>query len=212
MNKDIKNRRLFTILSLVVALIAVTFAYASLTHTLKIKAFNECIDEYCAYGFGYHVYWNIEFDNLSKAAIVGSAVEDVAPRIMYPTRIGDYRVSLNAPGDSISYSFEVVNKGLLDAMLSSVFMIKPSCIGNNKDCYNVLKNIDYKLTYEDGTIPKYGDVLYAKNKDITKPNRKRMKLTLTYLKDVDEVPSNEVTIDNLEVVMFYVQKKVIYDK
>ena len=48
-----------------------------------------------------------EFDNLSKAAIVGSAVEDVAPRIMYPTRIGDYRVSLNAPGDSISYSFEL---------------------------------------------------------------------------------------------------------
>ena len=39
MNSDIKNRRLFIILSLIVAIVAVTFAYASLTHTLKIKAF-----------------------------------------------------------------------------------------------------------------------------------------------------------------------------
>lgn len=214
MNKEKKERKLFAILCLIVSLIAVTFAYASLTHTLKIKAFNECNDDKCMYGSGYPIYWKVEFENLQKVSKVGTAVENVAPRIMYPTRIGDYKVTFYSPGDSISYTFDVVNKGRLDAMLSSTYMIHPSCYGNYKDCYNVLKNIEYKLTYEDGSIPKYGDTLYAKNDNSGKPNRRRMKLTLTYSKDIknDELPKHEVMIDNLDAIMFYVQKKVIYDK
>ena len=214
MDRNIKNRRLFTILSLIVALVAVTFAYASLTHTLKIKAFNECINDECYYGTGYPIYWKIQFENLSKVSKTGTAVEHVAPRIMYPTRIGDYKVSLSAPGDSVSYAFDVVNEGKLDAMLSSIYMLHPTCIGNSKDCYNVLKNIEYKLTYEDGSIPKYGDVLYAKNSGDAKPNRKRMKLTLAYSSNIkqSEIPAHEVMVDNLDAIMFYVQKKVIYDK
>lgn len=213
MNKEKKERKLFAILCLIVSLIAVTFAYASLTHTLKIKALNECTDDYCFGGSGYPIYWSIVFENLSKSTS-GMTVENVAPVIMTPTRIGDYKVTFYAPGDSITYEFDVVNRGKLDAMLSGTHMFKPLCVGNNVDCYNVLKNIKYTLTYADGGVPKYGDVLYAKNNKEGKPNRRRMKLKLEFSSDIkgSEMPTKSVTINNLEAVMFYVQKNVIYNK
>jgi len=218
MNKESKNRKLFGILCLAVSLVAVTFAYASFTHTLRIKAMNECDinsdGDKCISGTGYPTYWSIVFENLSKAIKTGSTIENVAPTITAPTRIGDYRVTFYTPGDSVTYMFDVVNKGKLDAMLSGTYMVNPICIGDNKDCSNVLKNIKYTLTYEDGTLPKYGDVLYAKSNKGGKTYKKRMKLTLKYADQIpsNELPKKEVMIDNLEAIMFYVQKNVIYDK
>ena len=207
MSEEVRNRKIFGILCLLVALVAVTFAYASLTHTLKVKAMYD--DLYGnKYGTSQGKYWDIHFENLSKANITGSAEENVAPKIIYPVTIGNYMVTFHTPGDSVTYTFDVVNTGKIDAILSSVNLSTPNCVGNLYDCRNTLKNVNYKITYIDGSELKYGDNLFAKSDDVGKPYRKQMKLVVSYSKDtsVNELPDESVILENLEAILIYVSK------
>ena len=201
MNNEAKNRKIFGILCLAVSLVAVSFAYMTLTHTLKVKASDSNL---------YNTkYWDIRFENLKKAVKVGDAIENVAPTIMSDIKIGNYEVTFFTPGDEITYKFDIVNEGRFDAIISSVNLTRPSCRGNSIDCYNILNNIEYTLTYSDGKEIKYGDILYNKfSKEGS--NRKKLKLTLKYSEDTskDEIPKSYVTLENMEAIIICVQKNI----
>jgi len=196
--KFMNNNNFKTIMIVaVIALIAfVGVGYAAFQRELKING----------EGTVKSSSWKIKFANLSEANLTGKAEEITKPTISNnDTHIGNYAVNLTAPGDSMYYTFDVVNAGTFDAEISSITLNKPSCAGNGAngttDATNVCANLTYKLTYADGTEVAQGNTLNA-------GETKNMKLALTYSSTVteDKLPKDDVTISNLEITIIYAQK------
>lgn len=193
--------KVFGILCLLVSIVAVSFAYSALTHTLNIKVSdNNNSNE----------KWEIVFDNLSNANTIGSATEVNSPNITAATTLADFETTFYSPGDAISYTFDVENNGTLDAMVSSIQITTPSCIGNDSDCSKALKYVKYTLTYDDGSEITPGDILYSRNNSFFGNSNKKLKLSLAYSKNIDtmDLPKNDVVLKDIEAVILYEQIQV----
>ncbi len=178
----------------VVTLISIT--YAGFTQQLTINGTASAIAS----------SWKIKFTNLQAADLVGEAEEVTAPEIKGDTSIGDFSIKLKKPGDSVSYTFDVINEGTFDAEVSSKTVPKPECNGTGQnaeqDAANVCKNLTYTLKYSEG-----GEI--NNNDDLNKNNgTKTLKLTLTYNAETpaEELPKDDVEITNLQAAIVYSQK------
>lgn len=194
-----KEKKTWVTMTVVIAVVAVvafvSIAYAALSQQLDING-NATVTTSS---------WKIKFSNLGTIKKTGDAKEITAPTInTNDTKIGDYAVTLTTPGDSISYTFDVVNEGDIDAEISSITIPTPTCTGNGAqatiDASNVCDNITYTLKYTDGTAVQTGDTL---DNGVTKS----MILTLTYSSSVtpNMLPSNDVAISNLAIAIVYSQ-------
>ena len=185
------------IFAVVVAVISIGFAYAAFSQTLLIDG--EATVEKSK--------WQIKFDNLgSTPTLTGTAVEVTAPTINTgDTKISKFAAKFTTPGDSITYTFDVVNGGTFDAEISSLTIPIPLCTGTGAnattDASNVCKNLSYNLTYADDSAIAVGDALDA-------GDTKSLKLTLNYSASTPstELPEDDVTISNLETSIIYSQK------
>jgi len=197
MEKERKIKSL-SLIALVVAVLGLTVAFASLSQTLTINGTAK-VDS---------AKWDIHFENLSFGTVTGDATIITEPTIKdssngkKSTVIGDYDVTLTSPGDSVTYTFDVTNNGTIDAMLSNLTKnTKPICTSNsnvNEDAAIVCNGLTYSLTYTDtGAVVAQGD-------NLDKCTTKNMTLKLEY--DSNELPSDDVTISGLGVVLNYVQK------
>lgn len=103
--------------------------------------------------------------------------------------------------DGVNYTFNVVNDGDLDAKISSIVMPKPVCTSTGDTAYEdsslICDNLNYSLTYLDGTEIKIGDTL-------EKGQSKSLILKLEYLGT--NLPQNVVEISGLSIALIYVQK------
>lgn len=153
--------------------------------------------------------WKIRFANLSEVKLTGEAKQLTAPTInTNDTTIGDYSVLISKPGDSITYTFDIVNEGTFDASAPIPTITTPTCTGMGEDAIedaaNVCKYLTYTLTIpatstEDGTRIKL-------------PNKTTITgctLTLTYSADVPhtELPKNDVAISGLDKAIVFSQDK-----
>ena len=190
-----KDWKLAMIALLIVSSVAITIGYASFSQILTING--EATVEKST--------WKIGFENLSSAILVGTAEEVTHPSISSGgTDIGSYNVNFTTPGDSVSYTFDVVNSGTFDAKLSSITIRVPVCTGSGDnaaaDAANVCNHLVYTLTYSDGTVINENDTL-------NKQTSRSLKLTLIYKDDItaSELPNNDVSISNLSISMYYSQ-------
>ena len=145
--------------------------------------------------------WDIHFENLSNITTTGSAKVLSQPALDGTTTIEDYSVSTTSPGDTISFTFKVVNDGNYNASISSVSVGTPQCTGTDTTSNtNVCGKLSYTLTYENGATVQTGDVLYAKDYAV-------MKVTLTYadFSDASLLPTADVSISNLGITINYGQ-------
>lgn len=146
--------------------------------------------------------WDIHFTNLKNPVINGNALEISKPYIAdKSTSIVNLNVKLQNPNDSISYLFDVVNDGGLNAELSSIQIATPICTGSGEqkkeDAELVCNNIRYELMYQNGTKIKIGDILNSKD-------QKQLKLKLSYVGN--QLPLNEVDVSNLSIAAVYSQR------
>lgn len=190
-----KDWKLAMIALLIVSSVAITIGYASFSQILTING--EATVEKST--------WKIGFENLSSAILVGTAEEVTHPSISSGgTDIGSYNVNFTTPGDSVSYTFDVVNSGTFDAKLSSITIPVPVCTGSGDnaaaDAANVCNHLVYTLAYSDGTVINENDTL-------NKQTSRSLKLTLIYKDDItaSELPNNDVSISNLSISMYYSQ-------
>lgn len=190
-----KDWKLAMIALLIVSSVAITIGYASFSQILTING--EATVEKST--------WKIGFENLSSAILVGTAEEVTHPSISSGgTDIGSYNVNFTTPGDSVSYTFDIVNSGTFDAKLSSITIPVPVCTGSGDnaaaDAANVCNHLVYTLTYSDGTVINENDTL-------NKQTSRSLKLTLIYKDDItaSELPNNDVSISNLSISMYYSQ-------
>ena len=176
----------FGMLALVVSVVAIGLAYAGFTGTLNINGTGNVVSS----------KWDIYFANLSNAATTGTA-NVVTPATISPkTKIGDYYVELATPGDSVTYTFDVVNDGSFDAVLTTLTKSAPTCSGGAIIC----NYLSYTLKYTNGAEVAENDILLqGQTKNMT------LKLTLDSNMPASALSSTEVSVSNLGITLLYSQ-------
>ena len=196
MNRD--KKLVFGILMLLVGIVAVSISYAAFTQNLNINGTANVTAS----------SWSVHFANLTNGVRNGTAVEQTAPTIKSgQTSIGDYSVDFYTPGDSITYTFDVVNDGDYDAKISVLTKGTPTCTGSDATSNtNVCNNLEYTLTYTTG-----GQAV-ALNDALRKNETKNMTLVLRYKTTIgqDELPTATVNVSNLGITIQYAQAS-LYD-
>ena len=200
-----RNIKVLSLAALIVAVLGLTVAFAALSQQLTING-SAKVDA---------ATWNVHFANLQNT--VGPEYVTQAPTIGNPTEgtantvIGDFNVTFTKPGQAVEFTFDVVNDGSIDAILSDITpeTLQPICTGtgNNADADAALvcSGLTYTLTYAD-------DTQLTKNDETTgvltkNGGTKSMKLRLAYDINKDtSVSINDVTISNLGISLTYVQK------
>ena len=196
MSKD--KKLVFGILALLVGIIVISISYAAFTQNLNINGT----------GNVQATSWSVHFANLSNAVTNGTAVERTAPTIKSgQTSIGDYSVDFYTPGDSITYTFDVVNEGDYDAKISVLTNGTPPCNGTDATSNaNVCANLEYTLKYTTN-----GETV-SQNDPLRKGQARNMTLVLRYKTTIgqNELPTAEVTVSNLGITIQYSQAS-LYD-
>ncbi|NLC47836.1 MAG: hypothetical protein GX758_00545 [Tenericutes bacterium] len=144
--------------------------------------------------------FNVQFTNLSSAALTGNATETQAPTLANYA-IQTFKVEFTQTGDAVSYTFVVENTGDMDAKIGTLNIGTPSCSSTDTTfAAAVCADLTYTLTYlSDGSAVALGDELDAGD-DVT------MVLTLSYLSgSAPAQATGVVDISNLDVQMIYVQ-------
>ena len=179
---------------LAVGLIGLTVAYALLTQQLKIEST-------ATVKAG---TWDIHFENLSSSLTGKAALADTNQLAISSnsTTISGSVGDLSVPGDSIVYTFDIVNKGNIPAILSSAPTIStPSCsaTGNDAGATTVCGNLTYTLTYSDGSTIAKNDTLAATS------GKKSAKLVVTYKSSATSVVNTDVEVSNIAATLNYSQ-------
>ena len=191
MNKD--KKLVFGILALLVSIVAVSISYAAFTQNLNINGVANVQAS----------NWSVHFANLTNGVRNGTAVEQTAPTIKSgQTSIGDYSVDFYTPGDSITYTFDVVNDGDYDAKISVLTKGTPICTGSDSiSNTNVCANLEYTLKYTTSGAN------VAVNDTLKINETKNMTLVLRYKSTIgqNELPTATVTVGNLGITIQYAQ-------
>ena len=182
-NKNI----VFGMLALVVSVVAIGLAYAGFTGTLNVNGTGNVVSS----------KWDIYFANLANAVTTGTA-NVVTPATISPkTKIGDYYVELASPGDSVTYTFDVVNDGNFDAILTTLTKSAPTCVPNVTLC----NYLTYTLKYTED------DIDVAEDDELLAGETKNMTLVLTLRSDTpaSALSNTELSVTGLGITLLYSQ-------
>lgn len=190
MNNKVQNILLAV---LAIGLIGLTVAYAALSQTLKITGTAKVASQ----------TWSVHFDNLKQSTKTGYATYDGATLVTDSalTTISGIAGTLKTPGDSITYTFDIVNDGTIDANLESIVNYPSTLTCESDDSENataVCKDLSYTITYSDGTAIAANDVLKS-------GDTKSAKLIVTYASDSTTLATKDITVSGINATYNYVQ-------
>ena len=171
-----KKQRTLAIFALAVALVATTIAYAALSTTLNISG------NITKKGGS----WSVGITNLSSVSTTGTGSMSKAPSVSGTTLSFD--ANLKKPGDSVSFTFDIVNSGTVTAGMnvgSATMAINgiSRTLASLSEMKVVSDDITYLLEIKDSDGKFYSTydqayiILGDKN---TSTNTKTFKLTLTW--------------------------------
>lgn len=177
----------------VLSVVGISVGFAAMSSNLNVNGQSEVVP----------ASWKIKFKDISTPTITGNAEVVTAPQIESDTHIGNYDIKLSMPGDSVTYTFKVINDGTIDAELSNYTFNTPTITGTGdsaaSDASIVANNLIYTLTYDDGTTIQTND-------ELLKNEYKTLKLTVSYDYNATELPVNQVNISGMDVTFTYSQK------
>lgn len=112
MEKSDKKFRALAIAAICIAIVGVSVAYAALSTILNINGTATVSTS---------TSWKIQFDNISTITTTGNASTTREPALnTNDSNILEWAAKFSAPGDSVSFSFQVKNSGSIDAVLDEV--------------------------------------------------------------------------------------------
>lgn len=192
MEKD-RRTKILSVVAIIIALLGISISYAAMSTTMDIKGIAN-LDNGGS--------WDIHFANLSNVKTTGSAIEKKSPVIKNDSYIGDFDIVFKKQNDSIEYDFDIVNDGTIDAKLSSLTYLHPKCFSSNNitsenDLSKICDAIEYSITTDNGILLSDGSELLSKK-------IMRVRLVIKYTGSF--IPSDDVTINDLGVVLLYSQK------
>ncbi len=174
-----RSLRILTIIALFVAISGLTIAYAAISDSFKDKEDSSS--------------WNIQIQDL-KADTSGSAIYTLP--VISDTALSNYSVELQKPGDSVHLTFKVMNKGSLDAILSTLMQTKPNCKVNGSS-NDVCNKIQYSLQKENGDEVAPNDLLNHNSE-------KTIQFSIVYPTNAPAIVG-KMTIDSIHLVLLYKQ-------
>ncbi len=188
--RDNKPKKIALIV-LVVAVIGLTVAFATLSSNLTING-NAKLDP---------INWDIYFDNISGVDLSGEAAIVNNPEIdsNNKTKITNFNVTLNKPGDKVAFTVDLVNESDITAIIDKIDT--PTI---NYDF------IEFKAIYTGtNTEVKEGNVIAAKTGG--EPSRTNITVSVYYSKekvtneDLEKIPVGGLTIDLKNYGLTFVQ-------
>ena len=189
-----KNRgiKIVVIVGLCLAIGLLTVAYAFLSQNLNITGTARTTDSSA---------WNIYLTNISCTGTGDAASGTVS--VENQATLNLTGITLTAPGESVTCTFDVVNGGEIDAKLSAVTSLTPAIEGigstATSDVTIVSNNYSSTLSYNTNVALIPGcDTLNA-NETV------KMKMVVSYNANATSVPSNDVLINNLGFELTYAQ-------
>lgn len=179
-----KQRRvkMLSLSAVIVAVLGLTVAFAALSTTLNVKG-SAYLDA---------AKWGIKFQNLSEPSIVGEASDAKTAKIEKDVSIKDIKVTLSKPGDSVTYTVDLVNDGDINAKIEN---IEKTALTEEQQKY-ITFTVKYKT---DETELKIGDILSSGE---VKP----LVIKIEYRKDLEssDLPKSAQEI-NLSYKLDFVQ-------
>ena len=172
MEKERRTKALVIVVLLIVVA-GLTIAFAALSTTLNING-TAYLDA---------SKWGIRFENLSSPTKIGSATTTGTAKIeeTKAAEITDMNVSLSIPGDKITYTVDLVNKGTINAKIDN---IEKTALTQEQQRY-----LTFKVTDKNGYEIKQGDILSA-------GETKKITITIEFIKDLtkEDLPKQTSTI------------------
>ena len=170
-----KERRIkmLSLSAVIVAVLGLTVAFAALSTTLNIKG-SAYLDA---------AKWGIKFENLSEPVKVGTATTTGTAKIeeSKSAEITEINVGLSTPGDKVTYTVDLVNKGTINAKIDN---IEKTVLTSEQQRY-----LTFKVTDQNGYEIKQGDILSA-------GETKSLTITIEFIKDLtkEDLPTSTSTI------------------
>ena len=187
-DRDIKSRyKNFLIVILLMGVVAMTVIYANFTRYLLIDAYATISDK----------SWDIHFENLNRQSITSGNTTRIVrePYIVDgSTEIRNFEVEFNKPGDFVTYNFDIVNAGGIEAKLNDYTIGTPKCDVEQELC----KYIKFTIKNRDGS-----DIV--KNTILKPGDRKSMIMTIKFDESATFMPKQKMTITNLTGMFYYIQ-------
>lgn len=185
-----------SIVALVAAIIGLTVAFAAMSRTLTING-SAKMDT---------ATWDIHYENLSAATLTGGASvpnpDTATIKNGDTTTIENIDMTVTKPGDSVTYTFDVVNSGTINAKIGTLTkQLKPTCTGTganaDADATLVCGNLTYEFKYTtDGAA-------VAENDTLSAGQTKNLTLKLSY--DGTTLPADDVNLTGMDITTIYVQ-------
>ena len=187
--------KIISLCALLVAVLGLTVAFAALSQTLTING-SAAVNA---------ASWDIHFEKTSgKETEVKGAATFTEPTLS-GTTIENFSATLTKPGDSVIYYFDIVNKGTVDAVVSSYNFPNASKTGDgnvnvfDKGTYITLFN--NRLAYADtDESVRQGDTINA-------GETKHMKLIIEYKDTATELPENNLTLTSSDPITITYEQK-----
>ena len=172
MEKERRTKALVIVVLLVV-IAGLTVAFAALSTTLNING-TAYLDA---------AKWGIRFENLSSPTRVGSATTTGIAKIeeTKSAEITGINVGLSTPGDKVTYTVDLVNKGTINAKIDN---IEKTVLTQEQQRY-----LTFKVTDKNGKEVSEGDILSA-------GETRNLTITIEFIKDLtkEDLPTNASTI------------------
>ena len=204
--------KIISLCALLVAVLGLTVAFASLSQTLTING-SAAVNA---------ASWDIHFEKTSgKETEVKGAATFTEPTLS-GTTIENFSATLTKPGDSVTYYFDIVNNGTVDAVVSSYDfpLAIRECLKNN-NAYSYCMNFD---SNDDGVVDGSDYAMYLTMftsglryadtdngigaKDVIKAGEtKHMKLFFEYKDTATELPKNNLTLTSKNPITITYEQK-----
>ena len=196
-----KNIKIMAFIALIVSVLSLAIAYTAMSKTAKINKNSTITDS----------RWNVHFYSL-ESKTSGDAKIIRYPALKYDkTYIGDFSISLTKPGDSVLFTYDVVNSGSLKAKYERTLINDME--KKNKINFDIAKTIFKEADFDgdgktdDNEIEKALNSIIIEDKifeETLQPNE----VHSCYLKisfDGNELPKENVKL-NLNIKYIFVQK------
>ena len=184
-----KTRNIILIV-LAVCLIGITVAYATLSQNLNISGVAN-VDK---------TSWDIHFTNVLTPKVEGQATGGKAVLNSGSTVLTISEGTVSAPGDKITYIFDVVNEGDLPAEVETTLTQMEDCKAEDDSDVSIFCNkIGLDLVYAD-TKEKV-----QKSDRLLSKETKTLNLIITYDKDklLTTLPTSPITLSNITSTINY---------
>ena len=204
--------RVLSIAALLVAVLGLTVAFAALSQTLTINGSAAV----------YTATWDIHFEKTSGKETEMKGDATFTEPTLSGTKIENFSATLTKPGDSVTYYFDIVNDGTIDAQIENYDF--PTAFVDckvNKNKYSYCMNFDFN---SDGDIDSLDLVTYFSlfnyslkyadtDKSVTRSDTinagetRHMKLIVEYRKDTTELPKNNLTLTSSDPITITYEQK-----